>query len=343
MASLPRRKCALSPTSPKTKAEITRTSRRARIYKCAKSKPTMRLNVLEQLHESGIVNKGAGADNIRNITGSATAGIDPQELIDTRPLTRAMNHYILNHREMYGLPRKFNIAFDGGGTVHTLEDTNDIGFQAVRIGAGHEHSRRHLFSCYAWRHHRPSGFRARYWLFAAPEQCVPMAAAIVRVFIDEGDRTDRKKARLKYVIDRLGLDGVMNLAKKYMTFEATPFPLQKCEPRPKTIRNAHIGVHPQKQDGKFYIGVVLPVGKLVPEQMRKLADLAERYGSREMRLTVWQNLLIPDIDEADVESVKSELEAMDLHWDSDNIRAGLIACTGSFGCKFGLSDTKQQP
>ncbi len=80
--------------------------------------------------------RGSGADNIRNVTGTPTAGIDPQELIDTRPLAREMHYYILNHREMYGLPRKFNIAFDGGGTISALEDTNDIGFSAVRVGEG---------------------------------------------------------------------------------------------------------------------------------------------------------------------------------------------------------------
>src|SRR5215207_8022374 len=85
------------------------------------------------LHDLGIVNRGAGADNVRNITASPTAGIDPDELIDTRPLARAMHHYILNHRDLYGLPRKFNIAFDGGERVSALEDTNDIGFVAVRI------------------------------------------------------------------------------------------------------------------------------------------------------------------------------------------------------------------
>ena len=92
--------------------------------------------MVEGLADIGIIAKGAGADNIRNVTGSATAGIDPQELIDTRPHARAWHHYILNHREMYGLPRKFNIAFDGGGAVATLEDTNDIGFQAVEVAEG---------------------------------------------------------------------------------------------------------------------------------------------------------------------------------------------------------------
>ncbi|HYU11127.1 MAG TPA: NirA family protein, partial [Stellaceae bacterium] len=94
------------------------------------------LDVLTAVDELGLTSRGAGADNIRNLTGSPLAGIDPQELIDTRPLTRALYHYILNHRELYGLPRKFNIAFDGGGRIGMLEDTNDIGLAAVRIGPG---------------------------------------------------------------------------------------------------------------------------------------------------------------------------------------------------------------
>src|SRR5207248_3501262 len=98
--------------------------------------PKNTVDVLMGLNDLGIINRGAGADNIRNITASPTAGIDPNELIDTRPLARAMHHYILNHREMYGLPRKFNIACDGGGSISTLEDTNDIGFVAVRVGEG---------------------------------------------------------------------------------------------------------------------------------------------------------------------------------------------------------------
>src|SRR5207244_1800815 len=86
------------------------------------------------IQELGLTSRGAGADNVRNVTGSPTAGIDPRELIDTRPLSRALHHHILNHRELYGLPRKFNIAFDGGGRVAALEDTNDIGFAAVAVG-----------------------------------------------------------------------------------------------------------------------------------------------------------------------------------------------------------------
>ena len=96
------------------------------------------LNVVTALTDLGILTRGSGADNIRNITGSPTAGIDEQELIDTRPLCREMHHYILQHRELYGLPRKFNIAFDGGGRISAVADTNDIGFLAVRVGPGQD-------------------------------------------------------------------------------------------------------------------------------------------------------------------------------------------------------------
>ena len=304
------------------------------------------VDVIIDLCEAGVLNKGSGADNIRNITGSPTAGIDAQELYDTRSLTRAMNHYILNHREMYGLPRKFNIAFDGGGIVSTLEDTNDIGFYAVQVLAGHKDEAGQEIEPGIYFRMALGGitghqdFARDVGILLTPEQCVPMAVAVVRVFIDEGDRTDRKKARLKYVLDRLGLDGFMALTPLYMNFTPRRLPLEQCEPRPAFDRLAHIGVHPQKQDGLFYIGVVLPVGKLEAEQLEGLATLAERYGSGTIRLTPWQNLLISDIENANVESVKNALEDMGLHWSATNVRAGIVACTGNFGCKFALSDTK---
>ncbi len=173
-----------------------------------------------------------------------------------------------------------------------------------------------------------------------PSECVQVAAAIVRVFIDEGDRTDRKKARLKYVLDRLGFEAFMEKVQAYAPFELRRFALDECEPRPEIDREAHVGVHAQKQEGLFYVGVVLPVGKLEPAQLSALADLCERYGDRTVRLTAWQNLLISDVREADVQSVKSELEAMGLTWKASSVRANLIACTGNFGCKFALAATK---
>ena len=92
--------------------------------------------VIEAIQDLGLCSRGSGADNIRNVTGTPTAGIDPQELIDTRPYAREWHFHILNDRSLYGLPRKFNVAFDGAGTIAVLEDTNDIGFQAVEVNDG---------------------------------------------------------------------------------------------------------------------------------------------------------------------------------------------------------------
>ena len=154
--------------------------------------PANVIHVLTGLDDCGLTSKGAGADNIRNVTGSPTAGIDPQELIDTQPLCAEMHHYILNHREMYGLPRKFNIAFDGGGKVAALDDTNDIGFFAVTVGEGKSvragvYFRMRLGGITG--HH---DFARDCGIVIAPSDCVAVAEAVVRVFISEGDRTNRQ-------------------------------------------------------------------------------------------------------------------------------------------------------
>ncbi|MBI4006408.1 MAG: NirA family protein [Gammaproteobacteria bacterium] len=292
------------------------------------------------LYELGIVNRGAGADNIRNITGSPTTGIDPQEFIDTFPLTRALHHYILNHRELYGLPRKFNIAFDGGGRISVLEDTNDIGFAAVRIPEGKTVPPGVYFRVQLGGITGHKDFARDAGVVITPEQCIPVAAAIVRVFIDRGDRTDRTRARMKYVLDHIGIEEYLKETEKYLGYALPRIPLNDCEHPPAAQRNAHIGFHPQKQTEMFYVGVALPVGKLTVAQMRGLADIAERFGSGTIRLTVWQNLLISDIRAADIDAVKQAIESLGLHWSASSIRAGLIACTGSTGCKFSAANTK---
>ena len=124
------------PISPSDMAAAIRTSPRAPIFRSAKSRPTMPSNMVEAVQDLGLCSRGSGADNIRNVTGTATAGIDPQELIDTRPYAREWHFHILNDRSLYGLPRKFNVAFDGAGVIPVLEDTNDIGFQAVQVNDG---------------------------------------------------------------------------------------------------------------------------------------------------------------------------------------------------------------
>lgn len=298
-------------------------------------------DVVTSLEDLGIITRGSGADNIRNVTGSPTAGIDPLELIDTRPLTRAMQHHISHHRELYGLPRKFNIAFDGGGAIAALEDTNDIGFTAVRVGEGKAVPAGVYFRLMIGGISGHQDLALDEGVILTPDQCIPVASAILRLFIEHGDRTDRKKARLKYILDRWGHEKFVQEVEAKLGYAMTRLPLSECEPRPPVAKHGHIGIHPQKQPGKFYVGVVLPVGRMTCDQMRGMAEIADRFGSGTIRLTVWQNLLISDIAEGDLPAVREALVAMGLDCEAGPIRTGLVACTGNAGCKFAASNTKR--
>src|SRR5580692_2878544 len=226
--------------------------------------------VLLRLAEIGLTSRGAGADNLRNITGSPTAGIDPQELLDTRPDTRALHHFILYHRELYGLPRKFNIAFDGGGRVAVLEDTNDIALAAVRVadGFGVPPGVYYRLGLGGITGHRD--FARDTGVIVRPHDAVRVCNAIVRVFIGHGDRTDRTKARLKYLLDRWGMEKFLEAVEQELGEPLTRIDSEAILPRPPIDKHGHIGVHEQKQPGLHYVGVACPVGRLTSDRLRGL-------------------------------------------------------------------------
>lgn len=298
------------------------------------------IDVLTALQDLGLTSRGSGADNIRNVTSAPTAGIDPQELIDTRPLGHRMHHHILNHREMYGLPRKFNIAFDGGGSVSVVEDTNDIGFAAVSVANGHGVEPGVYFRLQLGGITGHKDFARDTGILLKPDECVPVAEAIVRVFTDNGNRTDRAKARLKYVLDAWGFEKFLAEVEKHLPVPLTRLPFDACEPRGPIDKHGHVGVHPQRQKGLNWIGVTMPVGRLEAFQLRGIADIAERHGSGTIRLTVWQNLLISDVPDRAVAAVEAELRALKLDTQASGFRGALVACTGNAGCKFSAADTK---
>jgi ferredoxin-nitrite reductase len=298
------------------------------------------VNLLAAIQALGLTSRGSGADNIRNVTGGATAGVDPQELYDTRPLCRDMQLYILNHREMYGLPRKFNIAFDGGGKVPTLEDTNDIGFVACKVigGEGIEPGVYFQLQLGGITGHLDFAFETGVLL--KPEECVKAVGAVVRAFIAHGDRTNRLKARMKYVIDRLGREAFLAEVEKEYGQPLRRVGKAEIALRPLADKHGHVGVHAQKQAGFNYLGVVLPVGRITSEQMRGIAEIAQRFGSGTIRLTVWQNFLISDVADKDVGVCIGAIQALGLGVEASAIRRGLVACTGNAGCKFSASNTK---
>jgi ferredoxin-nitrite reductase len=303
--------------------------------------PKHAVALIEGIQDLGLCSRGSGADNIRNVTGTPTAGIDPQELIDTREYAREWHYHILNDRSLTGLPRKFNVAFDGAGKIAVLEDTNDIAFAAVEVkdGFGVEPGVWFRLGIGGITGHKD--FARETGIIVKPADATKVADAIVRAFIDTGDRTNRLKARMKYVIDGMGIDKFLVLVEEKLGHAFTRVPAEALAPRPAFDRMAHIGVHPQKQEGLSWIGISLPVGKVTCEQMRGLAKIACDLGDGDIRLTVWQNLLISGVRYENVEPAIAAVEATGLAVKASRIRAGLIACTGNAGCKFAASDTKR--
>ena len=302
--------------------------------------PKHAVEVVEGIQELGLCSRGSGADNIRNVTGTPTAGIDPQELIDTRPHARAWHHHILNERALYGLPRKFNVAFDGAGIIPVLEDTNDIAFQAVKVkdGFGIEPGIWYRLALGGITGHRD--FARDTGFIVTPAEAVKVADAIVRVFIEHGDRTNRNKARLKYVLDAWGFEKFMAAVEDKLGRKLVRAPADAIAPRPMFDRSAHIGVHPQKQAGLNWIGLVFPTGRITTEQMRGIAKISRDLGDGDIRLTVWQNLLISGVKDENVATAIAAFDSIGISTKATAIRAGLIACTGSKGCRFAASDTK---
>ncbi len=298
------------------------------------------VRVLNKVHALGMTSRGTGADNIRNITASPTSGIDPTELYDVAPLADALHHYILNSRDLYGLPRKFNVAFDSGGAISVVADTNDIGFIATRVGEGHGVPAGVYFRALLCGITGHKQFAADCGILLRPEQTVAVAAAMIRVFQENGDRTDRKKARLKYLVDRWGVEKFTAETEKRLAFPLIRLPEENCEPRNPIDRAGHVGVHPQRRPGLNYIGVSVPVGRLPVQQMRALADVANSCGNGELRLTVWQNLLVPNISDERIEEALAGLRAAGLDCTAGTVMRGTVACTGNRGCRYSATDTK---
>ena len=298
------------------------------------------VRVLTALQALGLTARGSGADNIRNITASPTSGLDATELYDVTPLAEALHYYILNSRDMYELPRKFNVAFDSGGTISVVADTNDIGFQAVRVADGRSVPAGIYFRAMLSGITGHKQFASDCGVLLRPEQAVAVAAAMIRVFIENGDRTDRKRARLKYLVDQWGIEKFVAETEKRLAFPLVRVPAEECEPRGPINRAGHIGIHPQRQQNLNTIGVSVPVGRLPVAQMQAIADISDEFGSGEIRLTVWQNLMIPNIRDASVPLALERLRSAGLDCTAGTVLRGTVACTGNRGCRYAATDTK---
>ncbi len=225
--------------------------------------PEGAIPLIEGITSLGLSTKGTGADNIRNVTGSPTAGIDPQELLDTRPYARAWHHHILNDRSLYGLPRKFNVGFDGGGIIPVLEDTNDIAFTAVTVAEGAGVDAGVWFRLGIGGITGPPGLRQVLrastssrrtpWPWPTPSCASSSTTAIAPTARRRASSTCSTPGATTSSSPR---------SRPSSAGHSCALPADKVSAPNRQDRQAHVGIHAQKQAGQVWAGVVLPVGKL---------------------------------------------------------------------------------
>ena len=318
---------------------------------------------LRRVQSIGLHTRGSGADNIRNLTMNPTAGVDPVELIDVNPFVQSLGQVIINDRSFYDLPRKFNIAYDGGGLIGSVEDTNDIGVKAVLVAqasslcvsngdtpASETHRQdacattkgEVMFRIALGGATGHKAFARDLGVVVPPNEINKVVVAIVRVYIEHGCRTNRKKARLKHLFETMSLGEYLALVEKKLGTPLHRAPYEPAQMRwaSQELPHSQIGDFPQKQRGLNYVGASCPVGQITPKQMLRVAELAELYGSGEVRLTVWQNFIIPNVSDAFVPVLKAALAKAGLPVKQSNLASGVIACTGNSYCKFAQSNTK---
>ncbi len=293
--------------------------------------------LLESLWRCGITTMGSCGDDTRNITGCPLAGVDGDELVDASPLVHAATRLLNGNAEFYNLPRKYKICISGCRAWCAYPEINDIGMTAV----GHPKSGEIGFSV------RVGGglstqphLGVRLNVFVRWDQVLPVVKGITETFRDSDIlRQDREKARMKFLFLTHGWT-----AERFQkeVERRTGFFLDPAVPEepPDDVYRDHVGVHPQKQHGYYYAGVPVLRGRMTAEQMQGMAGLADRYGSGELRITVMQNLVIPNIRQSHIQALKEEINQTGLRLEASPFWRGTIACTGTEFCKLALTETK---
>lgn len=310
-------------------------------------------DVIDGLHARNQTSFQSALDSVRNMVGSPLAGIDEHEMVDTRELCNAVNDLIsldpvTNTRgnPMWAnLPRKFNIAISGSRDDYAHTHINDLGLQPCRHAETGEMGFNVVLGGYMSIKRVAESIDSNMWIKADRNSVVTFCEAILRIFRDESERKDRQKARLMWLVEKYGPEDF----KKAVVAEIDSYDrgVEVCDQQPRPTeafeRRELIGVHPQKQEGKMRVGVLVPTGRLSATECRNLADVAEKYAGGEIRLTVEQNVILPNVDECDVDAL---LEEQCFHGDSrlkinpGFIEGNVVSCTGAEFCGLAMIETK---
>jgi ferredoxin-nitrite reductase len=310
-------------------------------------------DVLEHLQAIALASQNNEIDHLRNIMSSPTAGIDQRQLIDTRSLVKELDRYISSHPHLVELPPKFSVGFDGGEAVSIRDFHNEILFVAVQedlnlyfrlylsvakdkplVDAGI------LLKADATDPSFYGGSHAH----QAVEECLPVAIALMEAYLEGVDLyrnkiNSEKKPRLRQILQQWGIDSFLDRVSCHLSFPLLDrSPISEYSRQPLAYR--HIGIHFQQQQGLSYMGLVIPLGRLTSQQIKQLANLAEVYGDRTLRLTPWQNLLIPNVPNSKIAELKSKITDLGLSYSPNHPYSALVACTGNTGCASSATNTK---
>ena len=291
--------------------------------------------ILNRLKEAGLSTIQSGFDNPRNVTGNPLAGIDPLEIIDTRPYTTELDNFLTNNSEgnpeYSNLPRKWNTAVAGAKDnfllhndliFHPVERDGVMGFGVWIGGILSSQMNSYAVPMNAW---------------VKPDEICRLTDVIIRLWRDNGERNTRPKGRFRLYLDKVGHDTFREQVEAEFG-PLTPDPGSVFDTTPRS----HYGIHPQKQDKLFYAGLHVPVGRLTGQDLQDLATISLKHGDGEVRLTEDQNVIIVGLSDDRIDDFRKEplLERFPL--EPGTIAAGTVSCTGNTYCGFALTNTKDQ-
>jgi nitrite reductase (NADH) large subunit len=300
-------------------------------------------DIWRRLEEVGMHSKQTGMDNVRGVCGCPVAGLTPHELFDATPVVRAFDEMLVGNREFTNLPRKFNVTITGCLENCCHPETQDLAL----VPAYREMDGRQVngFNVLAGGKQGSGGYRPATPLdvFVRPEDAAGLCAEVTRTFRDHGARATRTRARLAFLIDDRGPAWFRAELERRL---GRPLPRAGTDLRKKHHVD-HLGIHPQKHSThapdpspRNYAGLLVPVGRITTAQLRGVADLADCYGTGDVRVTTGQNLVISNIPDARLGAFTDEPLLKELPYDPSPILRGLVACTGNDYCGMALIDTK---
>ena len=297
------------------------------------------VETMDALATVGLGPKGACGDVVRNVTGCPLAGVASDEILDASSIAQGISHELSANPDFYNLPRKFKITATGCRSWCSYPEINDVALTAternrangiergfsLRVGGGLS-SDPHL------------GVRLN--CFVPFDQAVDVVRGVAELFREQsGLRENRERARLKHLFLRQEWTAERFLAELEARLRYKLDPAE-YEDVPNDIYRDHVGIHAQKQLGLAYVGASVLRGRLSGDQLAEVADLAEHFGSGEIRTTAMQNLILLNIPRKRANELAKEFEHIGLHVDGTPFWRGAVACTGTEFCKLAITETK---